>query len=132
MLGLIKKMTRYCAVGLVALAVDYASYFLFTRLFHMMPYAANIVAYCCGNIISFIGHRFFTFHTTGNPAVFREYAKFALITVLGLAISEFIVVYSIKTGISDFIGKGAAVVVSGMFNFYFNNIWTFRPAKCRS
>jgi putative flippase GtrA len=132
MLELMKKMTRYCVVGLVALVVDYASYFLFTRLFHIMPYSANIIAYVCGNVISFLGHRFFTFHTHNNSAAFREYAKFLLITVVGLAISELIVVYSIKAGISDFVGKGAAVAVSGMFNFYFNNIWTFRSDHRRS
>jgi putative flippase GtrA len=113
-------------VGATASAVDYASYFLFTRLFHILPYSANIIAYICGNVVSFIGHRFFTFHTAGNPEVFREYAKFLLITVLGLAISQLVVVYSIKVGITDIIGKGAAVVVSGLFNFYCNSTWTFR------
>ena len=125
-------MARYCTVGAVALVVDYASYFLLTRLFHIMPYVANIIAYACGNVVSFFGHRFFTFHTANNPQIIREYARFLLVTVAGLAISESIIVFSITVGIFDLIGKAAAVVVSGMFNFCINSAWTFRRAHRRS
>ena len=127
MFELFKKMMRYCTVGAIALVVDYASYFLFTRLFDLPPYVANVAAYVCGNVVSFIGHRFFTFHSSNNPEVFREYVRFLTVTVFGLAISETVIIYSLNAGIVDFIGKGVAVILSGLFNFYVNSTWTFRP-----
>ncbi len=123
----IKKITRYCMVGAVASLVDYGSYFLFTRLLYIAPHGANVVAYVCGNVVSFLGHRFFTFHTTDNPQIFREYARFLVVTIIGLAISQAIVVFSLQAGITDLIGKGFAVVVSGLFNFIVNSLWTFKP-----
>ena len=126
MLDQIKKVARYCVVGSVALLVDYASYFFFTRSLHLAPYAANILAYCCGNVFSFVGHRFITFHAGGSPKIFSQYLRFLVVTVIGLTVSEFVILLTIDRGIPDIYGKAAAVLLSGVCNFYLNSVWTFK------
>jgi putative flippase GtrA len=127
MLEEIKKMARYVAVGAVSAVVDFGSYFLFTRFLGLSPDPGNVAAYCVGNVVSFFGHHFFTFEEKGTKHIFREYAKFVAVTLLGLGVSQAVVVSSIAIGIPDLVGKAAAVLVSGLFNFILNSVWTFRP-----
>lgn len=71
-----------------------------------------------------MGHRYITFHSTGQPA--KEYLKFIVITAGGLVISQLTVVALYQMGIHDLVAKLAAVFTSGLFNFLLNRYWTFR------
>ncbi len=118
------QMVRYGIVGATATAFDYAAYFFFTRALGWSVGWANPVAYCIGNVVSFLGHRSITFRSSG--AVTAEYGKFIVVTVLGLGLSQLVVVGLVALSVNDLIAKAASVLVSGLFNYLLNRFWTFR------
>lgn len=121
------ELAKYFGVGLVATAVDYVSYIPMTRLFGLSALTANPLSYIFGNFVSFAGHHFITFRSSGRAL--PEYARFAAVTAGGLAVSQITVALALMAGIHDLYSKAAAVLVSGAFNYLCNRYWTFRKTR---
>jgi len=119
----------YLAVGLTSTGFDYGAYYLLTRHGDMSSLAANPVAYMAGNVISFFGHRVFTFHSRGNPIF--EYIRFIIVTGFGLGVSQLVLWACLKIGFHDLLAKGFSVFLSGFCNYLANRFWTFRPTGGR-
>lgn len=118
------QLIRYVTVGGAATAVDYGLYYFLTRGAFFDALAANPLAYLAGNVVSFLGHRFITFRSVSKP--FAEYFRFLLVTTIGLAVSQAIMVFFVRLGVHDLISKAVAIVMSGCFNYLANRFWTFR------
>jgi putative flippase GtrA len=121
------ELVRYVFVGGAATAVDYGSYYLLTRGLAMGALAANPLAYLAGNFVSFTGHHFVTFRSSGKPL--GEYVRFVIVTAVGLGISQIVVWLLLGLHTHDLIAKAASVVISGLFNYLANRFWTFRTLR---
>ncbi len=123
------QLIRYVMVGAASTVADYGAYLFFTRITAMPALEANPLAYAIGNIVSFYGHRIVTFRSRGKPMA--EYARFAVVSIAGLLVSQIVVAAALYVGISDLVGKAASIIISGMFNYLMNRYWTFRPTGHR-
>jgi len=118
------EFVRYVLVGVAATAVDYGAYFFLTRALAMAAPLANPIAYSLGNVASFIGQRTITFRSHGHPG--GQYARFLLVNIIGLVISQLTLMAIIYFGVNDLLAKAAGVITSGTFNYLCNRFWTFR------
>ncbi len=60
-LGLIKQLLRFGMTGCMAAMVQYLTVILIVETLHINPLWANVIGFACGFIVSFFGHRFWTF-----------------------------------------------------------------------
>ncbi len=123
------QLVVYILVGASATVVDYFSFIALTRVFGLGALLANPLAYLAGNIVSFVGHRRVTFLSHNHPV--REYARFVAVTAAGLGISQLVLAGLLDLGVYDLAAKAAAVLISGLFNYLVNRLWTFRPTGGR-
>jgi putative flippase GtrA len=120
---IIFQLIRYGAVGGFATLVDYGTYYLLTRSLQIIPSYANPFAYAAGNVVSYLGHHFITFRS--HSRVTREYPRFALVTAAGIILSQVIILFLIKIGLHDLVAKAGSVLITGLFNYLANRVWTF-------
>ncbi len=119
----------FAAVGVVNTAISFSTYAAGTRLGHLDPLVANIVAFAIAVTASFFLNRRFTFRGhTGR--LHHQYGKFFLVNLVGLGLSETIIAVVHKAwGVNDILAFGIAVVVVLFWNFGANRAWAFRPTN---
>ncbi len=119
------ELIRYFFVGLAATFVDYGAYIFLTRflLFHVLY--ANPLAYAVGSVVSFVGQRTITFRSR-ERYVWHQYLRFIAVNLVGLGLSQLVIIIGLKIGVHDLIAKAATIVVAGAFNYLGNRFWTFR------
>ena len=121
------ELARYVLVGGASTVADYGSYFFLTRYLAFPALFANPVAYLFGNVVSFFGHHFITFRSRAQPHT--EYPQFLIVSVVGLGVSQGVLSAALALGAPDLVSKGAAVLISGLFNYLANRYWTFRKRR---
>ena len=124
---MIGEMFRYAVIGASSSIVDFLAYVGFTRLIHIGPLVANVLAYLVGHLVSYFGNRHYTFRTTGKMG--GEYFRFWVVNIIGLALSQAILAVGLHYNVPDLYAKVAAIVLSGYGNFMLNRYWTYRKPQ---
>jgi putative flippase GtrA len=115
---------RYGVVGVSSSVVDFLFYFGLTRAAHLPELVANVLAYLVGHLVSYLGNRWWTFRSHGS--VGKEYVRFWVTNLIGLAVSQTVLWVGLTLGIHDLVAKVGAIALSGLSNFLLNRHWTFR------
>ncbi len=125
----VTRVVRYGIVGVTNTLLDTGLYAILTRsipFFMQRVLVANGISFVVTTIWSFQLNRKWTFGVSeGNPRV--QYAKFFIISVVGLGISEavlWIAVYLL--GLHDLVGKILTIPAVFIWNFSMHVFWTFR------
>lgn len=85
------ELLRFGSVGGVAFVVDLGLFNLLAfgpgQLMDGRPLAARTVAVCAATVVSWLGNRYWTFAHRRTQERAREFVSFALMNVVGMAIS---------------------------------------------
>ncbi|WP_195575767.1 GtrA family protein [Paenibacillus sp. 1001270B_150601_E10] len=120
----LRSFIRFGLVGVVNTGVDFAVFSLLT--WWQTPWLiAQIVAYSCGVLNSFLMNRTWTFKQEGpwNKGLIR----FILLNVCTLGVTSLcILLLHEQFGLSMLVSKAAATVIGVLVNFAGSRWWVFR------
>jgi putative flippase GtrA len=119
------KVIRFSMVG-VSTGIIYALVTtVLVTVWHVAPVAASILGYGTSVPISFLGHRQFTFRSSGGWS--SETVRFVTIQALNVALTALVMHGAIAwLDGAYWWGMIAAVVLIPLSNFTLTNLWVFR------
>ena len=123
---LLLKFLKFGAVGFSGVFVNFGVTWFFKEVCKLNKYLSNILGFVFAATSNFLLNRWWTFQST-NPEVGTEYAKYLLIAVVGLGIDT-LTVYLLngKLKWNFYLSKVIAILVSSLWNFFANLMFTFR------
>ena len=125
----VKQFIKFSLVGASGTIVDWLVYFALTRWFHWFYLIAKIISFILAAINNYILNRVWTFRSK-EKNVFKEFAKFAIVSTVGLVFNTFIMYLVVdKLKYNDFIGLILATAIVMFWNFLVNKFWTFRETN---
>lgn len=78
---------RYLVAGGFAAAINLGVLYVLADIFHIWYLFASFVAFVTALVVSFIGHKFFTFHHTNHPMWKRQFGSYTLLTSINIALN---------------------------------------------
>ncbi|MCK4662261.1 MAG: GtrA family protein [Bacteroidales bacterium] len=119
------KFIKFGIVGFSGLFVDFGITYLCKEKFKIQKYISNSIGFTCAASTNYFLNRIWTFQSK-NPEIFREYTDFIIISIIGLGINNFMIWLLIKKyNLNFYISKAIAIVVTTIWNFVANFLYTF-------
>ena len=112
----------YAFFGIVSTGLEFL---VFALLYKIMPYLwANIIAFHCGLVCSFLLNRNINFKKEDKTVI--RFASFYLVQVICLALNSLILYLCIDLGQwNPLIAKGFSIVLTALLPFFLNKYITF-------
>ena len=122
---LVLKFLKFSAVGASGVFVNFGVTWFFKEICKLNKYVSNILGFVFAASTNYLLNRWWTFQST-NPQVGTEYAKYFLISLVGLGIDT-LTVYLLngKLKWNFYLSKVFAVGASTLWNFFGNLLFTF-------
>ena len=119
------KFLKFGAVGASGVIVNFGVTWFFKEVCKFNKYLSNILGFIFAATTNYVLNRWWTFQST-NPQVGTEYAKYFLISVIGLGIDT-LTVYLLngKLKWNFYLSKVFAVGAAMLWNFFGNLLFTF-------
>ena len=119
------KFLKFGVVGLSGVFVNFGVTWFFKEICKLNKYVSNILGFVFAATTNYLLNRWWTFQSA-NPQVGTEYAKYFLISVIGLGIDT-LTVYLLngKLKWNFYLSKVFAVGASTLWNFFGNLLFTF-------
>ncbi len=132
----LRRFIKFAIVGAFGALVDFRVLsFLYLGL-HIDKYYANLVSVTAAIISNFIWNRLWTFPESQQHAVHTQFATFAVVNLIGLAINELVFVavdqYIFEPTVGQYgflLAKATAIGVVLFWNFGANRITTYRHIR---
>ena len=119
------KFLKFGVVGFSGVFVNFGVTWLFKEILKLNKYVSNIIGFIVAATTNYLLNRWWTFQST-NPQVGTEYAKYFLISLVGLGIDTLTVyVLNGKLKWNFYLSKIFAVGASTLWNFFGNLLFTF-------
>lgn len=119
--------------GVFTTIVNYACYFLLTRVLHLDDLVANAISWVVAVAFAYITNRIWVFESkaTGAGPVFKEIGEFVLARLFTLGLEELMLwVFVDILGANDLLIKIIASVVTVILNYVFSKFIIFKkPGK---
>lgn len=121
----ILRFLRFCVVGVTGTVIDFGLTWLCKEKFHIPKFLANAIGFVVAATNNYILNRIWTWGSTSEQ-VGIEYAKFFIVSLIGLGINTLILyLMNEKMKINFYISKVFATAVVMLWNFFANNFFTF-------
>ena len=119
------KFLKFGVVGLSGVFVNFGVTWFFKEICKLNKYLSNILGFICAATTNYLLNRWWTFQSN-NPQVGTEYAKYFLISVVGLGIDT-LTVYLIHNKLkwNFYLSKVFAIGAAMLWNFFGNLLFTF-------
>lgn len=119
------KFLKFGVVGFSGVLVNFGVTWIFKEVFRLNKYVSNILGFVVAATTNYVLNRWWTFQSN-NPEVGVEYAKYFLISLIGLGIDT-LTVYLLngKLKWNFYLSKVFAVGASTLWNFFGNLLFTF-------
>ena len=123
--ALLLKFLKFAAVGFSGVLVNFGVTWLCKEICKLNKYLSNILGFIVAATTNYLLNRWWTFQST-NPQVGTEYAKYFLISVVGLGIDT-LTVYLLHSKLkwNFYLSKIFAVGAATIWNFFGNLLFTF-------
>ena len=122
---MIVKFLKFGAVGASGVIVNFGVTWFCKEVCNLNKYLSNIIGFIVAATTNYLLNRWWTFQST-NPQVGTEYAKYFLISVIGLGIDTLTVfLLNGKLKWNFYLSKVFAVGVAMLWNFFGNLLFTF-------
>ncbi len=119
------KFLKFGVVGASGVVVDFGVTWLLKEQARLNKYIANSTGFACAVVSNYILNRIWTFHSA-DPNVGIQFAKFALIALIGLGMNNAIIYFlNEKQGVRFYMAKLIATGVVMIWNFGANLMFTF-------
>jgi putative flippase GtrA len=123
---LIQKFIKFCVVGFSGMVIDFGTTWVLKEKAKVNKYIANSTGFVLAATSNYIWNRFWTFQSE-NSHVVTEYFSFIIISLIGLAINNFLIyLLSDKMKFNFYLSKLVAIGVVTIWNFVLNYLITFR------
>lgn len=119
------KFLKFGAVGFSGVFVNFGITWFFKEVCKFNKYLSNMLGFVCAATTNYLLNRWWTFQST-NPAVGMEYAKYFLISLVGLGIDTG-TVYLLHSKLkwNFYLSKVFAIGLATLWNFFGNLLFTF-------
>ena len=119
------KFLKFSAVGASGVVVNFGVTWIFKEVCKLNKYLSNILGFIFAATTNYLLNRWWTFQSS-NPQVGAEYAKYFLISLVGLGIDT-LTVYLLngKLKWNFYLSKVFAVGAATLWNFFGNLLFTF-------
>lgn len=128
---LLCKFVKFGIVGFSGMIVDYAFLYLFKEIFACPAWLALALAFIIAATSNYMLNRLWTFRSK-EQQVGQEYLRFIAVSVVGLAITE-LTMWMLGRWLPEwaadwrfYLLKFVAIVVTTLWNFFGNLLFTFR------
>ncbi len=119
------KFIKFGVVGFSGLLVDFGLTWFFKEKCKSNKYIANSIGFCVAASTNYILNRIWTFESV-NENIPREYLSFFTISLIGLALNNFILfLLNDKAKMHFYLSKLIAIIIVTIWNFGMNYIYTF-------
>jgi putative flippase GtrA len=123
---LIQKFIKFCVVGFSGMMIDFGTTWVLKEKVKVNKYVANSTGFILAATSNYIWNRYWTFQSE-NSHVVTEYFSFIIISLVGLAINNFLIyLLSDKMKFNFYFSKLIAIGVVTVWNFVLNYLITFR------
>lgn len=120
------KFLKFGIVGFTGLFVDYGFTYLCKEIFKIQKFVSNSIGFTLAASSNYILNRIWTFKST-NPDIAVEYSEFLIISLIGLALNNFILWLLLKRFNWNFyFCKLIAIGFVTIWNFLANALFTFK------
>ena len=119
------QLIRFGVVGFSASVVNFIIVVFLVELFHMYPLLANLFAFFTAFMVSYIGHRYWTF-AHKNHRFIKCMPKFFVTALLSLSVSEGLYYVMLKYQVSYDVGLLFVIAFAACFSFTASKFWAFR------
>ena len=123
--GFLLKFLKFGAVGFSGVFVNFGVTWFFKEICKLNKYLSNILGFVFAATTNYLLNRWWTFQST-NPQVGLEYAKYFLISLVGLGIDT-LTVYLLhgKLKWNFYLSKVFAIGAATLWNLFGNLLFTF-------
>jgi putative flippase GtrA len=122
---ILTKFIKFAAVGTSGLIIDFGTTYLLKEKAKINKYIANAAGFTLAATSNYFLNRLWTFHST-NPQIFYEFSSFIIVSIIGLGINTGVLwIFTKKTKLNFYISKAIATLVTVLWNFTANFIFTF-------
>ena len=119
------KFLKFGAVGTSGVFVNFGVTWFFKEVCRVNKYVSNILGFIFAATTNYMLNRWWTFQST-NPQVGVEYAKYFIISVVGLGIDTLTVyLFNGKLKWNFYLSKVIAIGTAMLWNFFGNLLFTF-------
>jgi len=119
------RFAKFGLVGCSGIVVDFSITWLCKEKLHWNKYISSSIGFCCAVINNYILNRYFTFQNTDTD-IASQFAKFLIISVIGLLLSNFyLFIIQKKTHINFYLSKAIVIGLVFFWNFGANTLYTF-------
>jgi putative flippase GtrA len=125
---MLMQLTRFGVVGFSASIVNFVIVIFLVELFHMYPLLANLFAFFTAFIVSYIGHRYWTFAHKDHRFI-KCMPKFFITALLSLTVSEGLYYFMLRYKVSYEIGLLLVIVIVAFLSFTLSKFWAFRVSQ---
>jgi putative flippase GtrA len=123
---------RFIAVGSSAAAVHWAVVRLSVEALGLVPLVANVVGWMIAFVVSFSGHRYWTFAETSGRDTRESLWRFGLVSLGGFVLNELSYAAVLSVGALRYdLALGLVLVGLAAVTFVVSRWWAFRPADPR-
>ncbi len=123
---MVKQFMKFGIVGVINTLIDFTLYSILYSIFHVYYLYANIGSFSIAVTNSYILNRRWTFRSD-NPAWRSEAAKFLIINLIGLALSEALLYVVVEhLHVHKMLGKIFVIMVVMIWNYFGTRFWAFR------
>lgn len=122
---LLLKFLKFGVVGFSGVFVNFGVTWFFKEICKLNKYVSNILGFVFAATTNYLLNRWWTFQSA-NPQVGTEYAKYFLISAVGLGIDT-LIVYLLHNKLkwNFYLSKVFAVGTAMIWNFFGNLLFTF-------
>ena len=125
-----REPIAYLFFGGLTTLCNLAVYTLCTRLLHMDPLAANILALAISILFAFFTNRRFVFQSTGKEGFWREFWSFVSLRLVSSVLDmASIAVFVTWLGLYDLAVKVVTTVAVIILNYVFSKWFIFKKTK---
>ena len=121
-----RQLFKYGIVGCCAAVAQYIVVVILVHFSSLTPLWANPLGFFCGFLVSFFGHRFFTFHTSSRRTR-ALFLHFSLLAFCNFLLNQFLFFVFLKYfHIHYAIALPIVIAISTSIVFTLNKLWVFK------
>ena len=121
----VEEVFRFGIVGLVVLVSYYFSLLFLIEVIKIHYLTSNIITVCITSIISFIGHKYITFHSHNKPSL-QEIILFIIQAIVSFFVSSLILYSGYLLKLETRISALAVVITIPIINFFIMKFLVFK------
>lgn len=121
---------RFIAVGTTAAAVHWGVVRVAVESLGLAPLAANVAGWMIAFVVSFSGHRLWTFGATSGVGTGQSLWRFALVSGAGFVVNEACYAAVLRSGGLRYdLALGVVLVGLAVLTFVVSRLWVFRAVS---